>query len=82
VRRVMTGKTKEGKSDFEWIKKNKPLGSSLNIYKIQEASIHTDENCLIDKIDEADYDLPKFKTAIQKIEWICDNFKVCSKGLK
>lgn len=82
LRRVMTGKTKEGKSDFPWIKNNKPLGSSLGIYNIKEASKYTDANCLIDQIDERDYDLPKFKTEIEKIEWVCDNFKVCTRGLK
>lgn len=82
LRRVMTGKTKEGKSNFPWIKNNQPLGSSLGIYNIREASKYTDANCLIDQIDERDYDLPKFKTEIEKIEWVCDNFKVCTRGLK
>lgn len=81
LRRVMTGKTSANKSDFSWIKSNKPLGSSLNIYEIKEASVHTDENCLLDKINEENYDLPKFKTELAKIEWICDNFKVCTKKL-
>ncbi len=81
LRRVITGKTSNNKTDFPWIESNKPLGSSLNIYEIKEASVHTDENCLLDKINEEDYDLPKFKTELAKIEWICDNFKVCTKKL-
>ena len=82
LRRVITGKTSDGKSNFPWIKNNKPLGSSLGIYNIEEASIYTDANCLIDKINELDYDLPKFRTELKKIEWVCDNFKVCTKHLK
>lgn len=80
--RVMTGKDSKGKSDFDWIKKNKPLGSSLNIYEIKEASIHTDANCLLDVVNEEDYDLPKFKNKIKKIEWITENFKTTTKELK
>ena len=82
LRRVMTGKTKDGKSNFPWSKDNEPLGSSLGVYDIKEASKYTDANCLIDQIDERDYDLPKFKTEIEKIEWVCDNFKVCTRGLR
>jgi hypothetical protein len=91
----MTGKDSNGKSDFPWIKNNKPLGSSCDIYSIQEASIRAnDPNSLLDVIDERDYDLKNssyssqlngdgtFKNKINKIEWICNNFKVTTKELK
>lgn len=78
--RVMTGKTSKGESNFEWIKNNKPLGSSLDIYEIKEASTYYNVKNLLDEINEEDYG-KQFKSQIKKIEWICDNFKVCTNHL-
>lgn len=34
----MTGSCYDGTNDFEWIKKNKPLGDNLDVYEIAEVS--------------------------------------------
>ncbi|MCL8210341.1 hypothetical protein LT336_00071 [Spiroplasma sp. JKS002671] len=82
LKRIMTGKTSKNETNFKWIKNNKPLGSSLNIYEIKEASIYTDENCLLDLVDEKDYDLPEFPSEKSKIEWITEHFKITTKEIK
>ena len=61
LKRVMTGECYDGTNDFEWIKKNKALGGTLDVYEIGEIS-----NSLQDKgdnpfevIDETLYGLKK-----------------------
>lgn len=81
LRRVITGKTKKSDSNFEWLKTHKPLGGQLDIYEIKEISTKPSDKCILNEIDETDYDLPKFTHEIDKIEWICNNFECCSKTL-
>jgi adenine specific DNA methylase Mod len=52
--RVMTGKTSDGKSNFPWIERNKPLGDSLDVYRIE--SIKNNSREIFNKINVDDYD--------------------------
>ena len=83
LKRVMTGECYDGTNDFEWIKKNKALGGTLDVYEIGEIS-----NSLQDKgdnpfevIDETLYGLKKLLPE-QKIEWVCNNFEHTQKYLE
>ena len=81
LKRVMTGKTSKGDSDFDWIKKNEALGGALDVYEI--ASVNNYENIkgktAFDVIDETLYGLPKFKDVNDKIKWVCENFEYTMK---
>lgn len=76
LKRVMTGSDYDGTSDFPWAEKNEPLGGNLLVLDIKEIS---DSACPpsptpFDVIDEALYGEKKFKTAKEKIAWVCENF--------
>lgn len=81
LKRVMTGTCYDGTSDFEWIKKNKPLGGNLDVYDIAEVSNFeaTEGKTPFDVIDETLYGQEKFTTVKEKVEWVCDNFEVTQK---
>ena len=83
LKRVMTGKCYDGTSDFEWIKKNEPLGGNLDVYDI--ATVHNAEQgenkTPFDVIDETCYGLPKFQSVEEKITWVCSNFENTQKYL-
>lgn len=83
LKRVMTGKCYDGTNDFGWIKENKPLGGSLNVYDICKVANfeQTKGKTPFDVIDETCYDLPKFTTVKEKIKWICENFEITQKEL-
>ena len=77
LRRVMTGKSFDGKSNFEWIKKNEALGGALDVYDIKSVANFekTKEKTAFDVIDETLYGQEKFKKVSDKIKWICENFE-------
>ncbi len=81
LKRVMTGKCYDGTSDFEWIKKNDPLGGSLDVYEIESVSNHESapSKTAFDVIDETLYGMPKYSDANEKIKWVCENFEHAQK---
>ena len=80
----MTGKCYDGTSDFDWIKKNKNLGSNLLVLDIAEVSNFeaVDGKTPFDVIDETLYGNEKFATVKEKVEWVCNNFEVTQKRLE
>jgi adenine-specific DNA-methyltransferase len=82
LKRVMTGKCYDGTANFEWTKKNKPLGGHLEVYDI--ATVFNREaiegKTPFDVIDETLYGQEKFSTVKEKTEWVCDNFEHTQKG--
>lgn len=84
LKRVMTGSDYDGTSDFPWAKKNEPLGGSLLALDLKEIS---DKACPpsptpFEVIDETLYGKKKFKTAREKISWVCENFDEAEERLK
>ena len=84
LKRVMTGSDYDGDSDFPWAEKNEPLGGNLLALDIKEIS---DKACPpsptpFDVIDETLYGEKKFKTAKEKIAWVCENFDGAEERLK
>ena len=77
LKRIMTGKSYDNKSNFEWIKKNEPLGGNLDVYEIDKVfnKEKTKNKTAFDVIDETLYGQNKFKKAIDKIKWVCENFE-------
>jgi len=84
LKRVMTGKCYDGTNNFEWIKKNKPLGGNLLVLDIAEVANFeaVAGKTAFDVIDETLYGNEKFKTVKEKIEWVCDNFEITQKRLE
>lgn len=84
LKRVMTGKCYDNKSNFDWIKKNEPLGDSLDVYEIEKVfnKEKTKNKTAFDVIDETLYDQNKFKKATDKIKWVCENFEKTQKYLE
>lgn len=76
LKRIMTGKTYDGTSEFSWAKDNEPLGNSLDVYDIATVANFesVDKKTPFDVIDETNYELPRFENIQDKIEWVCDNF--------
>jgi adenine-specific DNA-methyltransferase len=83
LKRVMTGKCYDGSNDFDWAKKNKPLGGNLLVLDIAEVANFefTRGKTPFDVIDEMLYGLEKFGTIKGKTEWVCDNFEKTQKKL-
>ena len=83
LKRVMTGSCYDGTNDFEWIKKNSPLGDNLDVYEIAEVSNseQSDGKSAFDVIDENLYGELKL-TPKDKIKWVCENFSVTQKYLE
>ena len=84
LKRVMTGSDYDGTSDFPWAKKNEPLGGNLLVLDIDHIS---DSACPpsptpFEVIDETLYGKKKFKTAREKISWVCENFDGAEERLK
>ena len=78
LKRVMTGKCYDGKSNFEWIKKNEALGGALDVYDIKSVANFekTKGKTAFDVIDETLYGKKeKFKKVSDKINWVCKNFE-------
>ncbi|GHV12746.1 hypothetical protein AGMMS49938_05920 [Fibrobacterales bacterium] len=84
LKRVMTGKCYDGISNFEWAKKNKPLGGSLEIYDIATVANFedTEGKTPFEVIDETLYGEEKFATVQEKTEWVCDNFEHTQKEIE
>lgn len=84
LKRVMTGKCFDGTSNFEWAKKNKPLGDNLEVLEIAEVPDfeHIAGKTPFDVIDETLYGKNKFETVKEKVEWVCDNFEITQKKLE
>lgn len=76
LKRIMTGICYDGTSNFNWIKANKPFGGCLDVYEIAEVSnaSATPGQTPFDVIDETLYGKERFKSAREKIEWVCSNF--------
>ena len=84
LKRVMTGKCYDGTSDFDWIKKNEPLGGSLDVYDIAQVFNYerSKGKSAFDVIDETLYGKEKFTDANDKIKWVCENFEHTQKYLE
>lgn len=84
LKRIMTGSCYDGTNDFEWIKKNKPLGGNLLVLDMQEVSnFETVPGATpFDVIDETLYGNEKFETVREKVEWVCDNFEITQKRVE
>ncbi|MBO6120150.1 MAG: site-specific DNA-methyltransferase [Lachnospiraceae bacterium] len=84
LKRVMTGKCYDGTSDFDWIKKNEPLGGSLDVYDIAQVFNYErgKGKSAFDVIDETLYGKEKFTNANDKIKWVCENFERTQKYLE
>jgi adenine-specific DNA-methyltransferase len=81
LKRVMTGKCYDGTNNFEWAKKNKPLGDNLEVLDIAEVSNFeaVPGKTAFDVIDETLYGNKKFATVKEKTQWVCDNFEITQK---
>lgn len=84
LKRIMTGSCYDGTNDFEWIKKNTPLGDNLDVYEIAEVADFeaTEGKTAFDVIDETLYGVGKFTSVQDKVEWVCNNFEVTQKTLE
>lgn len=78
LKRIMTGKCYDGKTDFDWIKNNSPLGGNLDVYDIASVSdSETNEGkSAFDVIDETLYGKEKFEKKEDKLQWVCENFEI------
>lgn len=76
LKRIMTGECYDSSKDFKWIEDNEPYGGKLDVYEIAEVSNASaiPGQTPFDVIDETLYGIDKFKTAREKIEWVCNNF--------
>lgn len=83
LKRVMTGSCYDGSADFEWIKKNDPLGDNLDVYEIESVSDLEQEKgkSAFDVIDEELYGVDRLNPK-EKIKWVCENFSVTQKYLE
>lgn len=84
LKRIMTGFCYDGTNDFDWLKEHEPYGNSLNVYEIASVANfeRTTGKTPFDVIDEAAYDITKFKNIKDKIEWICSNFEITEKDIE
>lgn len=84
LRRVMTGKCYDGSTDFEWNKKNVPLGGNLEVCNIATVSNFetAPTKTAFEVIDETLYGQDKFATVQEKVEWVCLNFEHTQKQLE
>ena len=84
LKRVMTGSCYDGTTDFDWIKKNKPLGGSLDVYEIESVANfeHSEGKTPFDVIDETLYGKDKFERFEDKVKWVCENFEITQKELE
>lgn len=83
LKRVMTGSCYDGTNDFEWIKKNSPLGDNLDVYEIADVSNseQSEGKSAFDVIDEKLYGEVKMIHE-DKIKWVRENFSVTQKYLE
>ena len=79
LRRIMIGCGYNGRTDFDWIKKNKKFDESLEVLDLVEYSIY-DAN-IFEKIDERLYGIKKLDTIQQKTDWVCQKFEKVARKL-
>ena len=81
LKRVMDGKCYDGTDNFDWLKKNEPLGDNLLVMDIGNVANFeaVEGKTAFDVIDERLYGNEKFVTVKEKIEWVCNNFEVTQK---
>lgn len=84
LRRVMTGTTFDGLSNFEWAKKNKPYGGNLDVYEIGHVANFesTKGKTPFDVIDETLYGQKYFDHLSDKVKWVCENFSNTQKQME
>ena len=84
LKRIMSGQCYDGDTDFDWIKKNKPYGDSLDVYDIDMVADNATEQgrTPFDVIDETLYGKVRFSTMREKIEWVCQNFQRTEKYIE
>ena len=84
LKRIMTGTSYDGSSNFTWIKNNKPFGGRLDVYEIETVSDseHIAGKTAFDVIDETLYGKAKFEKLQDKIQWICEHFEITEKSLE
>lgn len=84
LRRVMTGTTFDGLSNFEWAKKNKPYGGNLDVYEIGHVANFesTKGKTPFDVIDETLYGQKHFDHLSDKVKWVCENFSNTQKQME
>lgn len=77
LRRIMTGKSIDGSSNFEWLNKNKPFMQNLDVYHIADVSNKEQGKgkSAFEVIDETLYGYVKFENINDKIKWVIDNFE-------
>lgn len=78
LKRIMTGECYDKSKNFEWIKNNKALGGSLDVYEIENVANNnlSEGETAFDVIDETLYGQKKFDKKIDKIKWVCENFEI------
>ena len=83
LKRIMSGQCYDGETGFDWIKKNKPYGDSLDVYDIDMVADNATAQgkTPFDVIDETLYGKERFSTMREKIEWVCQNFQRTEKYL-
>ena len=83
LRRVMANEDYDGSKDYEWTKKNKPLGDNLTVIDLTEVSNREaiEGKTAFDVIDETLYGQEKLGVN-QKIEWVANNFEQTQKRLE
>jgi len=84
LKRIMTGTSYNGSSDFSWIKNNDPYADNLDVYDIKEVANFesTKGKTPFDVIDETLYGCERFTSLQNKIEWVCSNFEKTQKRLE
>jgi len=84
LKRVMTGKCYDGTNDFEWAKKNTPLGGNLLVLDIANVSNFEsgEGKSPFEVIDETLYGKETFKTLKDKTIWVCNNFEITQKTIE
>lgn len=82
LKRVMTNKDYDENIDFEWAKKNKPLGDNLDVYDIVTvANFEASKGKTpFDVINEILYG-QEILGVKEKIQWVCENFEGTQKKL-
>ena len=73
----MTGSCYDGSTDFKWQENNEPYGDNLEVYEIEKVNNTEcrEGKSAFEVIDETLYDLPKFTSIEEKINWVCSNFE-------
>lgn len=84
LKRIMTGECYNKDKSFEWLEKNEPYGGSLDVLEIDFVSNfeNTPGKSVFEVIDETVYDLPKFRSIREKIDWVCNNFEITQKSIE